>query len=164
MSSTQQPASPGSDGEVDEFVSALLGASWIIVGMSARSIGEVDLTLTVSKFRAMAVLARHGSTNLQRLADELQVNASTAMRSIDKLVDRGFVSRHENPASRREVILALTEAGQEVVRTVMRKRRAEIRQIVMNMPADDRKFLVAALQSFVEAGGGAAPTHGTVGW
>jgi DNA-binding MarR family transcriptional regulator len=157
--------SPNSDGEVDEFVSAILGASWVMVGMSARSLAEVDDGLTVTQFRTLAVLGRDGAMNLQQLADVLQVNASTAMRMVDRLVNAGLVSREENPATRREVILDVTAAGRRIYDEVMTRRRSEVREIVMKMPKGDRKVLISALRSFVEAGGGdPRATPGALGW
>lgn len=162
-SDSKPPARP--DGEIDEFVSAILGASWVLVGTSTRSLAEVDDSLTVTQFRTLAVLGRAGQTNLQGLADELQVNASTAMRMVDRLVAAGLVKREENPATRREVVLTLTADGTRVFAKVMDKRREWVRDIVMKMPSGDRKSLVKALQSFAAAAGsslGEGP--GTLGW
>ena len=153
------------DAEVDEVVSAILGASWVLVGASARSLAEVDDSLTVVQFRTLAVLGRHGQSNLQRLADELQVNPSTAMRMVDRLVAAGLICRQENPATRREVLLVLTEDGERIFTLVMSKRRDWVREIVMKMPAADRKNLTKALESFVAAAGSSLRAKpGTLGW
>ncbi len=153
------------DAEVDEFVTAILGASWVLVGMSTRSVTQVESNLTLTQFRTLAVLARYGELNLQRLADELQVNASTAMRMVDRLVNGGLVSREENPATRREVILCLTSDGVRIVDQVMAKRREDLRRIVRKMPPNDRQALISALQSFTALGGSPAGSNpGTLGW
>ena len=160
---SKPPARP--DGEIDEFVSAILGASWVLVGTSTRSLAEVDDSLTVTQFRTLAVLGRLGKTNLQGLADHLQVNASTAMRMVDRLVAVDLVRREENPTTRREVVLSLTPAGEQVYAKVMDKRREWVRQTVMKMPAGERKNLIKALQSFTTAAGSSlGATPGTLGW
>ena len=162
-SDSKPPAKP--NGEVDEFVSAILGASWVLVGTSTRSLAEVDDSLTVTQFRTLAVLGRAGQTNLQGLADELQVNASTAMRMVDRLVGVGLVNRQENPATRREVVLSLSPTGEQIFEKVMEKRREWVRDIVMKMPSGDRKTLVKALTSFATAAGSSGrATPGTLGW
>jgi DNA-binding MarR family transcriptional regulator len=153
------------DGDVDDFVTAILAASWVLVGLSTRSLAEVDDSLTVTQFRTLAVLYRTGELNLQRLAAEMAVNSSTAMRMVDRLLSAGLVHRRENPASRREVILGLTKQGHHIVSVVVEKRRAEVRQIVTTMPSTDRTSLIAALQSFAGAvGSGSGPAPGTLGW
>jgi DNA-binding MarR family transcriptional regulator len=142
---------PGSPGELDDFVTAVLAASWLLVGISTRTVEDVDDRVTLTQFRTMAVLAARGKTNLSRLAGELDVNASTAMRVIDRLVATNLVSRTENPASRREVVLCLTSAGERLVADVVAKRRAEISQLVDAIPLPEQAALVGALRSFMAA-------------
>lgn len=150
------PAGPAddkssADGELDEFVTAVLGASWLLVGISTRTVEVVDDRVTLTQFRTMAVLADRGQINLSRLAAELDVNASTAMRVIDRLVATGLVSRTENPASRREVVLRLTPSGEELVADVVTKRRGEIAALLRTIGGSEQAALVSALRSFTTA-------------
>lgn len=150
--------------EVDDLVTALLTASRVLVGVSARSLTRVEETVTVTQFRTLVVLDSHGEINLNRLADLLDVNSSTAMRMIDRLLVADLVTRRDNPANRREVLLGLTRAGQRIVRQVTTRRRTEIARIVEAMPADQRVTLVTALRAFADAAREpeAAPT--VLGW
>jgi DNA-binding MarR family transcriptional regulator len=139
------------DESIDELVSVLLTASRVLVGVSARSLGEVEDTVTLTQFRALVVLDGHGSARLNQLASRLEVGPSTAMRTVDRLIAAGFVQRHENARDRREVVIDLTAAGRRLVETVTRRRRAAIEQIVRAMPADHREDLVEALIAFAAA-------------
>ena len=95
-----------SDGEdIDELVTALLTASRVLVGVSARSLAHVEDAVTLTQFRTLVVLDSHGEINLNRLAELLDVNSSTAMRMIDRLLVADLVTRRDNPANRREVLL-----------------------------------------------------------
>lgn len=141
------------DGEVDALVTAFLAASRVLMAVSARSIAAVEETVTLTQFRTLIVLERNGQLNLQKLADHLGVNASTAMRMVDRLIAAGLVNRAENPASRREVVLTLTVEGERIVNEVMSRRRDEIRQIVTAMTPDHRDGLVAALEALCDAAG-----------
>ena len=152
------------DAGVDEFVTAVLTASRVLVGVSAASLADVEDTVTHTQFRTLVVLHTRGETNLNGLADELAVNASTAMRMIDKLLAAGLVTRQDNPANRREVQLAVTEAGARLVRTVTRRRRARIARIVAAMPEADRAGLVQALTAFGDAAGEPTVTTASLGW
>jgi DNA-binding MarR family transcriptional regulator len=136
---------------VDELVTAVLTASRALVGVSARSLAEVEGTVTITQFRTLVVLDNLGHINLLALAEELDVNSSTAMRMIDRLLVAGLVTREENPSNRREVLLGLTGEGAMLVETVTRRRRAEIAKIVTAMPLDRRTELVDALHSFADA-------------
>jgi DNA-binding MarR family transcriptional regulator len=87
------------------------------------------------------------------------------MRMVDRLVQADLVSRQENPATRREVILDVTVAGRRIYDEVMQRRRGDVREIVMKMPKGDRKALISALRAFVVAGGGdPRAVHGALGW
>ncbi len=87
--------------EAEAFVTALLTASLVLVGVSARSLSEVESTVTVTQFRTLVVLESHGELNLSGLAEKLGVNASSALRMIDRLLVAGLVTRRDNPDTRR---------------------------------------------------------------
>lgn len=142
---------PPDSGALDEFVTAVLAVSWLLVGISSRSVEDVNERVTLTQFRTLAVLADRGQTNLSRLAAELDVNASTAMRVIDRLVAAQLVSRTENPASRREVVLCLTPAGERLVADVVAKRRSAIADLVRSIPEADQAALVSCLRAFTAA-------------
>jgi DNA-binding MarR family transcriptional regulator len=156
-----------SAGDVDELVTAVLGASRVLVGVSARSLSDIEDAVTITQFRTLVVLSNSGEINLNKLAELLDVTASTAMRMIDRLLAADLVTRRDNPANRREVVLGLTETGEQLVRQVTAKRRREIARIVTAMPHAQRTDLVAALRAFADAAGEPEPrTAGgaALGW
>jgi DNA-binding MarR family transcriptional regulator len=140
-------------GDADAVTDAVLTASRLLVAVSARSIAAVDESITLAQFRLLVVLSTRDAVNLSMLADQLGVNPSTATRMIDRLIASGLVSRETNPATRREVVVALTEAGALAVRQVTSRRRKEIARIVGRMPVEQRHGLVEALEAFADAGG-----------
>jgi DNA-binding MarR family transcriptional regulator len=146
-----------SAGDVDELVTAVLGASRVLVGVSARSLSDIEDAVTITQFRTLVVLSNSGEINLNKLAELLDVTASTAMRMVDRLLAADLVTRRDNPANRREVLLGLTEAGEEIVRQVTTKRRREIASIVTAMPQAQRTDLVVALRAFADAAGEPEP-------
>ena len=149
---TDPPASHSAgDAELDQLVTALLTASRALVGVSARSLAEVEDTVTLTQFRTMVVLRAHGSARLNRLSERLQVNASTTLRTIERLIAAGLVDRRENAEDRREVVIDLTERGRRLVDDVTARRRHAIEQIVRAMPGRERHLLVDALLAFAEA-------------
>jgi DNA-binding MarR family transcriptional regulator len=137
---------------VDTVIDAVLRASRLLIGLSARSIAAVDESITLPQFRLLVVLSTRGPLNLAALAEHLDVKSSTATRMIDRLITAGLVEREVNPISRREVVIDLTGTGASVVTRVTQLRRREIAGIVANMPAPHRKWLVDALEAFSQAG------------
>jgi DNA-binding MarR family transcriptional regulator len=136
----------------ETVIDALLRASRLLIGLSARSIAAVDDSITLPQFRLLVVLSTRGPLNLAALAEHLDVKSPTATRMIDRLIAGGLVKRETNPISRREVVIDLTGTGASVVTRVTQLRRREIAAIVANMPAPHRKWLVDALDAFSQAG------------
>jgi DNA-binding MarR family transcriptional regulator len=152
--------------DIDALVTAVLTASRVLVGVSGQSLAEVEDTVTITQFRTLVVLDSREGINLNGLAEELDVNSSTAMRMIDRLLAARLVTRQDNPANRREVLLGLTAEGHRLVETVTRRRRTQIAKIVTAMPAVRRNELVAALHAFADAAGEPQPRQTTseLGW
>lgn len=149
----------------DELAGSVLTASRVLIGVSVRSLRALEQTVTVTQFRTLVVLAGHGRLNLNGLAERLDVTASTAVRMIDRLVAADLVSRQDNPDNRREVLLALTADGRQLVDQVTQRRRAEIATIVARMPVRRRGELVAALTAFADAADEpAAQSEDAYGW
>ncbi|MDL4814286.1 MarR family winged helix-turn-helix transcriptional regulator [Actinomadura opuntiae] len=140
-------------GDVDELTSAMLTASRLLVAVSARSLAAVEDKVTLPQFRLLVVLASQGPAKLVTLAGRLDVNPSTALRMVDRLVAAGLVARRASAESGREIRIELTGAGRAVVDQVTARRRSDIAGIVSRMPSGERRALVAALRAFAEAGG-----------
>jgi DNA-binding MarR family transcriptional regulator len=160
---------PSGDEDVNAVITAVLTASRLLAAVSARSLGDVGERVTLPQFRMLVVLAGREEMNLVTLAEQLAVNPSTAMRMVERLVTADLVRRRVNPASRREILLCLTDEGAQIVDEVTTRRREQIAAIVAAMPPGRSAGLVTALRAFAEAGG--EPSIGeavrdtlTLGW
>ena len=140
-------------------VDAVMLATRVLVAVTAQSVAEVDDWVTLPQLRVLVVLASCGPLNLAAVAQGLGVHSSNATRACDKLVEAGLLTRTDDPADRRNLILRLTPAGEELVESVTRARRASIAGILERMPAASRSRLTSALGKFTEAAQ-AFPTHG----
>ncbi len=135
----------------DEVVSAVLRASRVLVSVAARSVAAVDHDVTLPQYRALVVLASRGPQRPSTLAEALGVHPSTITRLCDRLVTKKLVRRGESPVSRREVSIELAPKGRRLVDAVTERRRAEIAQIVAQVPNDERAATVHALNALGEA-------------
>lgn len=138
---------------VDAVTDAVVTASRLLVAVSARSIASADESITLPQFRLLVLLSSRGPMNLSTFTEHLGVLPSTGTRMIDRLVSAGLVARWVNPASRREVMVGLTEDGAAIVAKATQRRRREIARIVARMPEGSRQELVTVLEQFNEAGG-----------
>jgi DNA-binding MarR family transcriptional regulator len=64
---------------------------------------------------------------------------------VDRLVGAGWVDRRQSDADRREVSLALTGWGTEVLTRYVDLRLAELRERLTGLPATRRTAVIAAL-------------------
>lgn len=143
--------------EIDDVVDAVMTASRAMLSVVARSLaaaGEhAGEDVTVPQYRALVVLAQHGTRRPADLAVALAVSASTATRMCDRLVARGLAERTRTGADRREVAVALSGAGRDLVREVTRRRRAEMHRLLATLPAGERTAVRDALRTFAAAAG-----------
>ncbi|WP_304049940.1 MarR family winged helix-turn-helix transcriptional regulator [Jatrophihabitans endophyticus] len=153
MATSRTPHAQDAQDAEDDVVEAVLRASRVLVAVSVRSLSALDDAVTPTQFRTLVVLDGRDSTSLNQLAEALGVNASTAMRTIDRLLAADMVTRAENPDDRRQVLLGLTRRGARLVARVTDHRRKEISRIVAAVPARQRKPLVDALRAFSDAAG-----------
>src|SRR5215218_5533509 len=122
------------DVAVDEVVRRFLVVSRALVGVAARSLADVDVTLP--QFRALVVLSTRRSTTVSDLATALDIHTTTATRLADRLDRKGLVNRVGRPADRRVTELHPTVTGLRLVRQVAERRRLDVADIVGRMPPD----------------------------
>jgi len=136
-----------------ELTEATLTASRAMLGVVARSVGPALEQVSLPQLRVLVLLAGYGTTRSGMLADLVGVHASTFSRTTDRLVAGGWVRRMQNPQSRRETLVELTDAGRRLVASVMQRRRAEMSAILRRVPVDERPAVRAAFEAFSLAAG-----------
>ena len=70
-----------------------------------------DLNLTAAEINALANLAERGALNVRELSAETGTRATTLTGVLDRLENRGYLTREMDPTDRRSFRLPLTEAG-----------------------------------------------------
>jgi DNA-binding MarR family transcriptional regulator len=139
--------------KLKDDVDATLTASRALVGVVARSLADVLDQITLPQFRVLVVLCSGGPMRSGVLADRLGVHQSTFTRTADRLVAQGLIRREVSAESRREVIVDLTEPGQDLVVGVMKARRADIEKIPRRATPDQREAIRAGFAAFAVAAG-----------
>jgi DNA-binding MarR family transcriptional regulator len=150
---SNQPAPVQGTAKAAAVTDAVVTASRLLVAVSARSIALADESITLPQFRLLVLISSRGAMNLSALTEHLGILPSTGTRMVDRLVAAGLVDRQVNPASRREIVVGLTEDGAAIVAKATLRRRREIAQIVARMPERSQQDLVTVLEQFNEAGG-----------
>ena len=135
----------------------LLVSANALVAIAARSVIEVENTVTSPQLRVLVFLATQGTQNLSTIADELHVHPSNATRTCDKLLKAGLIGRSADPDDRRYVRLELAPAGRDLVSDVLTSRRSALKAIMDTIPPESRRQVEEAFAIFAEAAGAAHP-------
>lgn len=91
--SSARTSNAPTDDTVDDMVAAILTASRVLVGISARPPAKVEETVTLTQFRTLVVLEGHGPSRLNRLAERLEVTAGLVRRVSRAPQDRDRTGR-----------------------------------------------------------------------
>lgn len=134
-------------------VEAVVLASRALLAVVARTIGPALEEVSLPQFRVLVVLVGAGPHRVGALAERLGAVTSTFSRAIDRMEAGGWVTRQPNPDSGREVLVAVTPAGRELVNRVTGSRRAELVRILGALPDDRLAELASALNAFAQAAG-----------
>jgi len=70
-----------------------------------------DHNLTRVKWLALGILHHKGALTQAELATEMELGSASVGRLVDRLVDRGFVERRQDPEDRRAYRLFLTKSA-----------------------------------------------------
>ena len=112
-----------------EALAAFRYAMRKFLSFSKRTLA-LEAKLTPEQYEALLALkAFSGPAGLiiSDLSERLQVKHHTAVSLVDKLAGRSLVRRQQGVSDRREVFVALTEAGSRVLAKVALLHRQEIR-------------------------------------
>ncbi len=111
--------------------------------------GEGEDALDLGQVDALDLLVFHGPVRMGELAESLRVDASTATRAVNRLVDTGLAQRRRSDEDGRVMVVAITKRGNEVHRALTARRRNALEGILTDFSARDREQLAALLERFI---------------
>jgi DNA-binding MarR family transcriptional regulator len=123
-----------------------------------------DMTLT--SLSTLATLSRKGPRRITELAASEGVTQPSVTALVTALERAGLVERRSDPADRRVVLVALTEAGAAYLRVRRQASAAAVAQAVRGLEPEDFTTLVAAvpvlerLRALLEEAAGSADRQG----
>jgi DNA-binding MarR family transcriptional regulator len=106
-----------------------------------QQLSEDDIS--TGQFSVLAVLAK-GPRTPRELAEVERVQPPSMTRTVNYLVEAGLASRTDHPDDGRQVLVAVTEHGLEVVYETRRRRNAWLAQRLAELTPGERATLAAA--------------------
>lgn len=108
--------------------------------------------LTGPQIHVVACLATRGlPTPMAELAHRIAASAPTMTGIIDRLERQGFVTRVRDDDDRRVVLIALTEAGQQVFETLRADATEKLTRLLGCLQTEERANLVHLIGRIVDA-------------
>jgi DNA-binding MarR family transcriptional regulator len=108
-------------------------------------LGELDLTLTQMKTLGM-LDACVEEVSVKELSERLGLSLPATSRTVDGLLRRGFLSRHEDQEDRRIKRVRLTDAGRDIVERLNTARLQGLEAYATSLSDEQRTTLMAALR------------------
>ena len=106
---------------------------------------HIDLTLI------LVYSSETGSLRMGQLASALGVALSTATGTVDRLVEQGLLTRHEDPEDRRSVVVSLTERGRDTIERPHLTNLTRTAAVLERLSTEDLRTVARALAAVREA-------------
>jgi DNA-binding MarR family transcriptional regulator len=142
----------------------------VIAGYEAllRSLAELhapeflEIAVTMPQAKLLYLLGASGDLHMSDLVARLGVSLSTVSGLVDKVVDQGLATRREDPADRRQVVVALTERGTAFIDHFRDLNAVQMRDLLGRIDDDElasvRHALTALARAADEATAAGRPT------
>lgn len=99
----------------------------------------------------MDVISHLGSCSMVELSAALRIDASTATRAVDRLVETGMAERRRSDEDARTVMVELTRKGRALERRLTGERLLHMERILDALMPEDRQPLAEALEGLLAA-------------
>jgi DNA-binding MarR family transcriptional regulator len=83
------------------------------------------------------------------LAEALGMTPASASALVDRMVQRGFVTRRSDPDDRRTVLVELSRRGQRILDIMERGSSDHFTRMIEKMTSSERDALATTLQAFL---------------
>ena len=91
-----------------------------------RALADSGIDLTAQQLLLLTIVDTAGATQINHISGAMGVDPSTTTRMVDRLEDKGLLSRRPSPTDRRATLIELAEnAPAEVTRGVAVARRVK---------------------------------------
>ncbi len=130
----------------DLATSLRISVSRLARRMRAERIAQgLQPELSDTQLAALAALERNAAMTPSALAEHEKVQPPSITRVIGALEERGLIQRMPHPSDRRQVVLAVTDQGRDLVAQIRRLREAWLARRLRELSSDERATLTQAL-------------------
>ena len=114
-------------------------AKYLYAGLEETGLDDTD-------FRILEALLNKGPLPVNTIGPKVNLTPGSISVAVDRLLDRGLVSRVESHQDRRVRVVSLTPKGKEVIAPVFRKHAVEIRKMFADASPKEVRSLETILK------------------
>lgn len=115
-----------------------------------------ELDLTYAQSQVLFHVADHPGCHMGDVAKAFGVTLPAVTHIVDRLEEKQFLERADDPADRRVYILELTRAGRALVDELHGLQMRGVEGVLRRMTAEDRQRVIRGLEALVDAAAEAA--------
>jgi DNA-binding MarR family transcriptional regulator len=130
----------------EQLIADIMGAQQRVQTLFAydRSDPLFSSHLTLSQFKILMLLSRHGSVSGSELAGLLGIGPAALSGMIDRLVLQDLVARAEDPHDRRVRRLALSRKGSALIGNIVNAGEEKMRSLLSRLSAEELDVVAQA--------------------
>ena len=110
---------------------------------------EIDITMPQAKL--LYLLGASGDLHMSAIVARLGVSLSTVSGLVDRVVDHGLATRRDDPADRRQVVVALTPRGAEFIDRFRELNARQMRELLAVVDDAELACVRDALEALAQA-------------
>jgi DNA-binding MarR family transcriptional regulator len=115
-----------------------------------------ELDLTYAQSQVLFHVADNAGCHMGDVAKAFGVTLPAVTHIVDRLEQKQFLSRADDPGDRRVYILELTRAGRTLVQELHGLQMRGVERVLRRMSGDDRQRVLKGLEALVDAAAEAA--------
>jgi DNA-binding MarR family transcriptional regulator len=134
---------------IDEFWETF-PTLWHSIRARIRKVATEEFDITVEQFHILRRIHK-GSDSVSKLAEAKQISRPAVSRVVDVMVNKGLVSRTQDPSDRRYVRLSLTTEGSALLEAIFGRNRDWMAEKLASLEIDELKTIRVAMMALSKA-------------
>jgi DNA-binding MarR family transcriptional regulator len=125
---------------VDNFYKVFYPEQWL----------SIDLALSKTEIFLLFGIYRHGEMTMTQIASGMNVSMSTATGIVDRLVQKGYLTRERSESDRRVITVQPTESGRSFIEEVSGLIRKVVDDIYGKLSDEEKSVLLRVIGKVTE--------------
>lgn len=110
---------------------------------------QLDDEITISQLKALHFIGIHKKCRMTDISNAFNVTLSNVTSLIDRLIEKKYVMREDDPEDRRIVRVKLNRKGEDVVKIFEEHRKKHMNAFLQKMTDDEADTLIKIMEKIL---------------